>query len=285
MIFDFEPHLLAAIGVSLVDVMVVAWLLYRVLLLIRGTRAQQVLVGLGLIVALFVAARLINLRTVSWLLENFLGSFLLILIILFQNDIRRGLSRVGRQSIFEFNRDRTEEDWVDQIVRAADAMAKDRIGALILIERGADLTALAEKGFAIDANLSAPLLIQLFTPPGPTHDGAAIIQEGRLSAAAVFLQLTHNPRIDNTIGTRHRAAMGATEEYDAVGIVVSEERGQISFVESGSLTRNLDGAMLKKVLRKHLGLIEKPKLNETTGRSDACQTSKSPTAAFMNRKG
>ena len=121
------------------------------------------------------------------------------------------------------------------------------------IERGADLSELATLGFQIDSVVSTPLLMQIFTPPGPTHDGAVIIQQGRISAAAVFLQLTHNAKIDNAIGTRHRAAMGATEEYDAVAVVVSEERGQISFVEGGNLTRDLDTAMLRKVLQQFLG--------------------------------
>ena len=156
-------------------------------------------------------------------------------------------------------------------------MAKERIGALILIERGADLSEVANKGFQIDSRVSAPLLIQLFTPPGPTHDGAIIIQGGRLTAAAVFLQLTHNPRIDNTIGTRHRAAMGATEDFDAVAVVVSEERGQISFVEGGNLTRDLEPEMLRKVLQKYLGAPDEKK-SRKAGR----ETAKAQAGASLN---
>jgi uncharacterized protein (TIGR00159 family) len=248
-----HSDLVVAVLSSLLDILVVAYLIYRVLLLIRGTRAQQILMGLGVIAFAFFASRVLKLNTLSWILENFIGSFLLIVIVLFQNDIRRGLSRVGRRSVLGFSGGEENTGVIQEVVRACDAMAKERLGALILIERGADLSELATRGFQIDSIVSTPLLMQIFTPPGPTHDGAVIIQQGRISAAAVFLQLTHNTKIDNAIGTRHRAAMGATEENDAVAVVVSEERGQISFVEGGNLTRDLDTAMLRKVLQQFLG--------------------------------
>lgn len=253
---DFQfahSDLLIAVLSALLDIVVVAYLIYRVLLLIRGTRAQQILMGLGVIAFAFFASRVLKLNTLSWILENFIGSFLLIVIILFQNDIRRGLSRMGRRSVLGFSGGQENRSVIQEVVRACDAMAKERLGALILIERGADLTELAARGFQLDARVSTPLLMQVFTPPGPTHDGAVIIQQGRVSAAAVFLQLTHNPKVDNRIGTRHRAAMGATEEFDAVAVVVSEERGQISFVEGGKLTRDLDPPMLRKVLEQFVG--------------------------------
>jgi|MDTC01.2.fsa_nt_gb uncharacterized protein (TIGR00159 family) len=258
--------LLGVMLTSVVDILLVSFLIYRVILLIRGTRAQQVLMGLGIIAFGFVLSRALKLGTLSWLLENFIGSFLLIVIVLFQNDIRRGLSRMGRRPLGGFAGSSESVGVINEIVRGADAMAKERIGALILIERGADLSEVANKGFQIDSRVSAPLLIQLFTPPGPTHDGAIIIQGGRLTAAAVFLQLTHNPRIDNTIGTRHRAAMGATEDFDAVAVVVSEERGQISFVEGGNLTRDLEPEMLRKVLQKYLGAPSDEKKTRNLGR-------------------
>ena len=270
--------LLGVMLTSVVDILLVSFLIYRVILLIRGTRAQQVLMGLGIIAFGFVISRALKLGTLSWLLENFIGSFLLIVIVLFQNDIRRGLSRMGRRPLGGFAGSSESVGVINEIVRAADAMAKERIGALILIERGADLSEVAKKGFQIDSRVSAPLLIQLFTPPGPTHDGAIIIQGGRLTAAAVFLQLTHNPRIDNTIGTRHRAAMGATEDFDAVAVVVSEERGQISFVEGGNLTRDLEPEMLRKVLQKYLGAPSDEKKTRNLGRDGA----KAQTGASLN---
>jgi uncharacterized protein (TIGR00159 family) len=239
--------------VSAADILTVAYIIYRVLLLIRGTRAQQILVGLGLIALAFFGSKLFGLKTLSWILDNFISSFLLIVIVVFQHDIRRGLSRVGRRPIFEPIAYGQGAFMVDELTRAAESLAKDRIGAIMLIEREADLSELAETGIRVDARLSTGLLMQLFIPPGPLHDGAALIQQGRVSAAAVFLPLTQNPRLDPSLGTRHRAGVGATEEVDAIAIVVSEERGQISVAEGGTLTRDLDGAMLRKVLQRYFG--------------------------------
>ncbi|MED5465359.1 MAG: diadenylate cyclase CdaA [Myxococcota bacterium] len=243
---------------SCLDILVVAYLIYRVLLLIRGTRAQQVLMGLGLIVISFFASKLLGLQTLSWILDNFISSFLLIAIVVFQHDIRRGLSRMGRRPFYGAAGYGQGAFVIDELTRAAEAMAKDRIGAIVLVEREADLSELAETGIRVDGRVSTALLMQMFTPPGPLHDGAVIMQQGRVSAASVFLPLTQNPRLDPSLGTRHRAAVGATEELDAIAIVVSEERGQISIVEGGVLTRDLDGAMLRKVLQRYLGSRARP---------------------------
>lgn len=239
--------------VSLADILTVAYIIYRVLLLIRGTRAQQILVGLGLIALSFFASKLFGLKTLYWILENFISSFVLIVIVVFQHDIRRGLSRVGKRPIFEAIAYGQGAFLVDELTRAAETLAKDRIGAILLVEREADLGELAETGIRVDARISTGLIVQIFVPPGPLHDGAAVIQQGRVSAAAVFLPLTQNPRLDPSLGTRHRAAVGATEEVDAIAIVVSEERGQVSVAEGGSLTRDLDPAMLRKVLQRYFG--------------------------------
>lgn len=239
--------------VSAADILVVAYMIYRVLLLIRGTRAQQILVGLGLIALAFFGSKLFHLKTLSWILDNFISSFVLIVIVVFQHDIRRGLSRVGKRPVFEAIAYGQGAFLVDELTRAAEALAKDRIGAIILVEREADLGELAETGIRVDARISTGLLMQMFIPPGPLHDGAAIIQQGRISAAAVFLPLTQNPRLDPSLGTRHRAAVGATEEVDAIAIVVSEERGQVSVAEGGTLTRDLDATMLRKVLQRYFG--------------------------------
>ena len=238
---------------SFMDILVVAYLVYRVLLLIRGTRAQQVLMGLALIGLAFFGSRYLGLRTLSWILDNFISSVVLIIIVVFQHDIRRGLSRVGKRPFFEAIAYGQGAFLVDELTRAAETLAKDRIGAIILVEREADLGELAETGIRVDARISTGLLVQIFIPPGPLHDGAVLIQHGRVSAAAVFLPLTQNPRLDPSLGTRHRAAVGATEEIDAIAIVVSEERGQISVAEGGTLTRDLDGTTLRKVLQRYFG--------------------------------
>ncbi|MBI5508108.1 MAG: TIGR00159 family protein [Deltaproteobacteria bacterium] len=238
---------------AVADILVVSYLIYRVLLLIRGTRAQQVLVGLALVGIAFFASKFLQLHTLSWIFDNFIGSFLLLVIVVFQHDIRRGLSRVGRRPFFGGVAYGQGAYLVDELTRAAEAMSRDKIGAIILLEREADLSELAETGIRIDGRVSTGLIVQTFMPPGPLHDGAAIIQQGRLTAGAVFLPLTQNPRLDPSLGTRHRAAVGATEEVDAVAIVVSEERGQISIAEGGALTRDLDPAMLRKVLTRYFG--------------------------------
>lgn len=245
--------------ISVADVLVVSYLIYRVLLLIRGTRAQQVLIGLALVGVAFFAAKLFGLMTLSWILDNFISSFLLIVIVVFQHDIRRGLSRVGRRPFFGGPAYGQGAYLVDELTRASEAMAKDRVGAIILVEREADLSELSETGIRVDGRISTALLMQIFTPPGPLHDGAVILQHGRIAAAAVFLPLTQNPRLDPSLGTRHRAAVGATEEVDAIAIVVSEEKGQISIAEGGTLTRDLDAAMLRKVLQRYFGAQMRPK--------------------------
>ncbi|MBN1960766.1 MAG: diadenylate cyclase CdaA [Deltaproteobacteria bacterium] len=267
--WDFLPHNdIRTVLTALVDIVVVAYLIYRILLLIRGTRAQQILVGIGLIVAGFFTANLLGLRTLSWILDNFISSFLLIVIVVFQHDIRRGLSRVGRRPFFGGSAYGQGVYIVDEITRAAETMAQDRLGAIILIEREADLSELAETGIRCDARISTGLLMQIFTPPGPLHDGAVIVQNGRISAAAVFLPLTQNPRLDPSLGTRHRAGVGATEELDAIAIIVSEERGQISIAEGGTLTRDLDSAMMRKVLQRYFGARPRPpsRRRELTGK-------------------
>ena len=238
---------------SLVDILVVAYVVYRVLLLIRGTRAQQILVGLGLILVAFFGAKMFELRTLSWIMDTFMSSFLLLVIVVFQHDIRRVLSRVGKGPVFGKVSYGYGAFLVEEITRACVAMASQRIGALILIERGGDLEELGESGVRMEARLTGALLQQVFTPQGPLHDGAVLVQQGRITAARVVLPLSQNPHLDQNLGTRHQAAIGATEEYDSVAIVVSEERGRISLAEGGVLTRDLDGATLRQVLYHYFG--------------------------------
>ncbi|MEZ4271243.1 MAG: diadenylate cyclase CdaA [Myxococcota bacterium] len=253
----FSKSGVLALILATADVLAVAYIIFRVLLLIRGTRAQQVLIGLALIAGGFFASKLFGLRTLSWILDNFIGSFLLIVIVVFQHDLRRGLSRVGRRTLFGGIGYGQGAFLVDELARATTAMAQDKIGAIVIVEREADLSELADTGIRLDARISTALLTQIFTPPGPLHDGAVIVQNGRISAGSVFLPLTQNPRTDPTLGSRHRAAVGVTEEVDAIAVVVSEERSQVSIAVGGVLTRDLDEAMLRKVLQNYLGTPRK----------------------------
>jgi len=231
------------------DVLLVSYLVYRALLLIRGTRALQMLIGLSLVVAgVFVADR-VGLTTIHWLLESFIANIILVVVVLFQNDIRRGLTRVGRNPFFGRLSQIEETTFFEELCRAAANLAREHTGALIVIQREADLTQYTEDGVRLDARVSHELLQTLFQPQSPIHDGAVVIQHGRIASAGCFLPLTVNPRVSKTLGTRHRAAIGLTEENDSVVLVMSEERGQVSLVTGGKITRDLDTATLRKVLQ------------------------------------
>ena len=245
-----SAYVLFIIGIF--DIIVVAYLIYRILILIRGTRAQNALVGLGILGLGFFGSKWLGLKTLFWLLDNFIGSILLIVIVVFQHDIRRGLSRVGQRPLMGTPAYGQGAYLVDELTRAAEIMAKEGIGAIIVIERDADLGEIAESGIRVDARISTALLQQIFTPPGPLHDGAVVIQQGRVMAAAVFLPLSQNQTLEQSLGTRHRAALGVTEELDALAIIVSEQRRQISFAEHGQLHRDIDVNNLRLMLQQRL---------------------------------
>jgi uncharacterized protein (TIGR00159 family) len=242
--------------VTFVDIAIVYYLIYRTLLLIKGTRAAQMLLGLFLIGAGFFAAKQFELTTLSWLLDNFINYFIIVIIVVFQHDIRRGLMRVG--TIFSGRRQYQESFVFEEVIKAAEQLARARIGGLIVFEREADLTEFIEPGIALDAQVSQELLVSLFLPePQNTcHDGAVIIKNLRIQQAGAVLPLSANPKLDKQLGTRHRAAIGITEETDAVVVVVSEERGQVSLCFHGNIARDLSGATLRKAL---LGLFQKEK--------------------------
>jgi uncharacterized protein (TIGR00159 family) len=233
------------------DVLVVAVGIYWLLLLIRGTRAIQILVGLGTLIALRVAADFLELLTLAWLLDNFLASAVLIIIVLFQADIRRALARVGR-GFFPRLSERQESQIVEEVVRAGQTLSARRNGALIVLERRTGLDDQIEAGIPVDAAVSKELLTSIFAPTSPLHDGAVVIQNGRVSFAGSILPLTLRTDLPEGVGTRHRAAVGITEETDAVVIVVSEETGAISVVMGGEMTRGLDGPRLRVALRDAL---------------------------------
>jgi uncharacterized protein (TIGR00159 family) len=233
---------------DLIDVLVVTAGIYWLLLLIRGTRAVQILVGLIVLIAASAASNVFQLVTLRLILENFATSAVILIVILFQNDIRRALARVGR-GFFPSVSAQQESQMLEEIVRAVQKLAQRRIGALIVLERETQLDDQIEAGTAIDASVTKELLTSIFLPRSPLHDGAVVVQQGRVAHAGCILPLTLSEDLPEGVGTRHRAAVGITEETDAVVIVVSEETGAISVVMRGELVQNLDPPILRVVLR------------------------------------
>jgi diadenylate cyclase len=252
-----------------VDILLVTAGIYWLLLLIRGTRAVQILVGLIVLIALSLASELFQLAALGMILERFLDFAVLIIVILFQNDIRRALARVGRGFFPSFAEER-DIQIVEEIVRAAGTLSQRRHGALIVLERETNLSDMIEAGVHVDATLSKELLLSIFQPSSPMHDGAVIIQEGRVSSAGCILPLTVRTDLPEGLGTRHRAAVGITEETDALVIVVSEETSSISVVLGGEMLRGLDAPRLRVVLREVLGGERKelPEAGEAAARVD-----------------
>ncbi len=244
---------LSRIFITVLDLLLVWYAVYRVLLLIRGTRTVRVLVGLILVIMAFALSKWLGLVTLGWMLNYFVNSFILILIVVFQHDIRRGLSRVGRNPFFKGISTLEEVFFIEELVKASTSLSNKRIGALIVIERDADLTEFTEEGTSIDSKVTRELIMAIMHPTSPIHDGAIIVQNGRMTYAGCFLPLSNNPRLSRELGTRHRAAIGVSEETDALVIVVSEETGKISYVMDGRITRDLDGNTLKKILVNTLG--------------------------------
>lgn len=242
---------------SAVDFVVVYLLIYQILVLIRGTKAVGVLVGLlVLIVFYFVSkAEYLGLSTLHWLLDKFIGSFILVIVVLFQQDIRRALSSFAKSSLFSGLTAQEGAQLVEELVRSCTSLSRNKIGALIAVERLGDLTQYAEDGVKLDAVVSNETLYAVFNPANanPLHDGATIVRGGRILAAGCFLPLTSNPRVDKALGTRHRAAIGLSEDTDSAVLVVSEETGVISVALGGKLSRNLDANSLRQLLHALLG--------------------------------
>jgi len=234
---------------DLIDIIVVAFLIYRLFLYLSQTRAIQILVGLLVVLALSVAAKLLNLYTLSFIFNNLLTIGIFAVIVIFQPEIRRILARIGERQFGIFTSQEEADRVIEEIVRACAAMSENRIGALLAIEREINLDNYIEAGTLVDGKVSQELLITIFWPGTPLHDGATIIRKDRIYKAGAFLPLSLNPQLPQTIGTRHRAAIGITEETDAVAVVVSEESGAISVSYSGKLIKNLDPQKLKKVLK------------------------------------
>jgi len=234
-----------------IDIALVALGIYWLLLLIRGTRAVQILVGLIVLLATSAAAQYFQLDALRMTLDVFLPSAPLIVIVLFQADIRRALARVGRGFFPTVSAEQASQI-VEDVVRAAQSLAQKRVGALIVLERETGLRDLIEGGTPLDAEVSKDLLVSLFQPYSPLHDGAAVIHNGRVAKAGGILPLTQRADLPEGLGTRHRAAIGITEETDAVVVVVSEETASISLVAGGEILRGLDAPRLRGALSRVL---------------------------------
>jgi diadenylate cyclase len=232
------------------DILVVAVLIYEVLKLIQGTRAVQMALGGAVFVGLFYGSQWADLETVNWVIRNLAGYVAFAFIVLFQSDIRRALAHLGRAPFFRyFAKDEGVEESIEEIVVAATMLASQRIGAIIVVECQIGLRNYIEGGIPLDAMMTYDLLVSVFQPSSPLHDGAVIVQQDRIAAAACFLPLTVNPRLAKELGSRHRAAIGMTEENDSVAVVVSEETGSISLVFEGQIERGLTGDSLRAGLR------------------------------------
>jgi diadenylate cyclase len=234
---------------DVIDIGLVAYITYRFLLLIRGTRGAQMTFGIVLLLLFYGVTRYYRLTAVQWLLTNMLTYIVFGIIVLYQNEIRRGLANIGNTTFLGKNRNRNNKEGFEEIILAATTLASKKIGGLLVVERDIGLRNYAESGIALDAVLTYDLLVTIFSPNTPLHDGAVIVQRNRIIAAGCFLPLTLDPHLSKELGTRHRAAIGITEETDAVGVIVSEETGIISAAIGGKITRNLDGTGLRSILR------------------------------------
>jgi diadenylate cyclase len=221
------------------DILIIAVILYYLLKLLRGTRAVQMLVAIGLLVLFYKGARWARLEMVEWLLTTLLPYFAIGLIVLFQPEIRRALARVGRNLSWGRLSSQNPAGVLDDLVLALSHFSQNRIGALVVLERDVGLRTYIESGIPLDATLSHDLLVAIFRPESPLHDGAVIVQGNRAAAAACFLPLSLNPMISNQLGTRHRAAIGVTEESDAVAVLVSEQTGAAALASGGAIELNL----------------------------------------------
>jgi uncharacterized protein (TIGR00159 family) len=240
---------------DVVDIGIITFLVYRALQIVRGSRAMQMIMGLAVILVVYASSRALGLFTLNWILDNFLASIILVIIVIFQSDIRRALTQVGSAPLFGAA-ERTvqkREDIIGEVVQASVALAEQHVGGLIVIEREVRLNEYMEIGTRLDARVSRELVQSVFLPHSPIHDGALVIQKGRVTAVRCLLPLSTNPNLRKTWGTRHRAALGVTEESDAVAIVISEQEGTVALVVGGNVTENMDGDRLRAALQ---GLVK-----------------------------
>lgn len=242
--------------ISILDILIVAFIIYKAMMIIKGTRAVQLIKGLVVLLLASLVSNWFGLQTVAWILSGIQNVLLFAIPVVFQPELRRALERLGRGKFFGrpmvvLNQE-TLESLLNELMRAVKYMAKNNIGALIIIEREIGINDFIETGIKIDGLVSTEFLINIFIPKSPLHDGAVVVRGDRVIAASCFLPLSENPNLSKELGTRHRAALGLTEQSDAIAIVVSEETGVVSVAEEGKLTRYLDENTLKELLNKRL---------------------------------
>jgi diadenylate cyclase len=257
-----------------IDIVIISFIIYHILLLIRGTRAAQMLTGILIVVLTFLLSSIVPLTTLNWVMNKFYSSFIIILIILFQDDIRRVLSKMGKKSFMPGSDNLSSAQILDEIVRSAASLASKRTGALIVFERNIILSRYVEIGTQVDGRVSKELLVAIFHPSSPIHDGAVIIQRGRIAAAGCFLPLTRDENLDPNWGTRHRAAIGISQETDAVVVLVSEEGASISLVVEGKVSRKMDPRDLRKSLKE---LLAEQSADESSGEDASDEKDKNGT--------
>lgn len=240
---------------SLMDISIVAYAFYRLLVLIRGSRAEQLLKGIILLLLFSALSSFLNLELVNWLIEKLWILFAIILPIVFQPELRRILEQLGRGHFFTWDSDgglSGNFSIIDEIASAAAVLSGNKVGALIILTRENDIEEYLDSGVNMDSMVSSELLINIFVPNTPLHDGAVVIKDGRIQKAACFLPLSDNPKLDKQVGTRHRAGLGVSEVSDALAVIVSEETGGISLARRGRLDRHIDIQQLKSMLAEDL---------------------------------
>ncbi|WP_073997317.1 diadenylate cyclase CdaA [Anaerococcus urinomassiliensis] len=238
---------------DIIDIAIIAFAVYKLFSLLRNTRAEQVLNGLVIVLIIASLADILNLNTVSWVMNQFLTVALVFIIVVFQPELRSALERIGRgRTILTRDRVKRNENTIDELVRAASSLSRQKIGALVVIQREVGLNDIVESGTELHADVSSELLINIFIPNTPLHDGAVIISENEIIAAACYLPLSNSNTISKELGTRHRAAIGISERSDCIVVVVSEETGNISVVEGGRIDRYFDDDSLSIRLKKDL---------------------------------
>ncbi|MBF0216809.1 MAG: TIGR00159 family protein [Candidatus Omnitrophica bacterium] len=220
---------------TILEILILWWVYYMVFMLIKGTVAEQVLKGLIVVSVIVVLTGTLDLVIINWLLTRLLAISVIAFLIIFQPEIRRGLAKLGRIGVFS-----ADSETLEEISKAAVVMSKKKIGALIAIERETGLRKYVESGVGVDATVTSELINTIFTLNSPLHDGGIIVSEQLIEAAACLFPLTQNPNVPKTLGTRHRAAIGLSEEADAVVVVVSEETGTISVATGGRMTRDIE---------------------------------------------
>lgn len=230
------------------DIAIVSVIVYQILLIVKGTKAAQMLIGLGVLVVASFFAKHFQLFTLDWIIQSFWSQVVIVLIVLFQPEIRRALAQMGESSFFQSLTVAEELKSLEEIVRASIALANRKIGALIVIEREVSLKDYVEIATPLDAKVSKELLLSIFHPTSPIHDGAIVIRGNRVVAAGCFLPITLGSGISKSLGTRHRAGIGITEETDAVAIIVSEETGTVSVAMHGSFETHVDMGKLRDIL-------------------------------------